>query len=367
MLRRIFTTLPGDSPWHAAAHNGVRSLVFIAKEWSDPESFQVCAFVWHCCRHIWILEVVGVALCLLCVSQAVEACILAQCPQLGSFQHRMLLPLQFPRCQRKDVNIREEDSFKFTVDVMQDEKVIAVMPISRSFWFAGEDHVQTSFSFGDVLLSQLSVPYICQYSRSTGLFAVAMLFSHTSCDQSVEACRPVKVPPPSTPSTKSTTSEPFTASTMSAPSSAVRKGAPTPQPKKAKPPAKLARKPKPKKAPPQGARKGRQRSPSVSSRTSSEESSRLNLRRHHSVESSETSQDRSPPRKLRPGDKRRNSRHRSPSIESWSMGSRSLSPAAAAQSGSRQPERDRRPSSPSDNGMFGCKALIFVCFVQLRS
>ena len=138
---------------------------------------------------------VGVAPCLLCVSQAVEACILAQCPQLGSFQHRMLLPLQFLRCQRKDVNIREEDSFKFTVDAMQDEKVIAVMPISRSFWFAGEDHVQTSFSFGDILLSQLSVPYICQYSKSTGLFAVAMLFSHTSCDQSVEACRPVKVPP----------------------------------------------------------------------------------------------------------------------------------------------------------------------------
>ena len=179
MLWRIFTTLPGDSPWHAAAHNGVRSLVFIAKEWSDPETFQVCAFLWHCCRHIWILELVGVALCLLCVSQAVEACILAQCPQLGSFQHRMLLPLQFPRCQRKDVNIREEDSFKFTVAVMQDEKVIAVIPISRSFWFAGEDHVQTSFSFGDILLSQLSVPYNCQYSKSTGLFAVTMLFSHT--------------------------------------------------------------------------------------------------------------------------------------------------------------------------------------------
>ena len=53
MLWRIFTTLPGDSPWHAAAHNGVRSLVFIAKEWSDPETFQVCAFLWHCCRHIW--------------------------------------------------------------------------------------------------------------------------------------------------------------------------------------------------------------------------------------------------------------------------------------------------------------------------
>ena len=245
--------------------------------------------------------------------------------------------------------------------------MIAVMPISRSFWFPGEDHVQTSFSFGDILLSQLSVPYICQYSKSTGLFAVARLFSHTSCDQSVEACRPVKVPPPSTPSTKSTTSEPFTASTTSAPSSAVRKGAPTTQPKKAKPPAKLAQKSKPKKAPPQGARKRRQRSPSVSSRTSSEESPRLNLRRHHSVESSETSQDRTPPRNLRQEDKQRNSRHRSPSIESWSMGSRSLSPAAAAQSGSRQPERDRRPSSPSDNGMFGCNALIFVCFVQLRS
>ena len=198
--------------------------MFIAKEWSDPETFQVCAFLWHCCRHIWILEVVGDALCLLCVSQAVEACIPAQGPKLGSFQHRMLLPLQFQRCQRKDVNICEEDSFKFTVDVMQDEEVIAVMPISRSFWFAGGDHVQTSFLFGDILLSQLSVPYICQYSKSTGLFAVAMLFSHTSCDQSVEACRPVKVPPPSTPSTKSTTSEPFTASTTSAPSSAVRKG-----------------------------------------------------------------------------------------------------------------------------------------------
>ena len=52
MLRRIFTTLPGDSPWHAAAQNGVRSLVFIAKEWSDLETFQVCAFLWHCCRHI---------------------------------------------------------------------------------------------------------------------------------------------------------------------------------------------------------------------------------------------------------------------------------------------------------------------------
>ena len=65
-----------------------------------------------------ILEVVGVVLCLLCVSQAVEACILAQCPQLGSFQHRMLLLLQFQRCQRKDVNIGEEDSFKFTVDLM---------------------------------------------------------------------------------------------------------------------------------------------------------------------------------------------------------------------------------------------------------
>ena len=206
--------------------------------------------------------------------------------------------------------------------------MIAVMPISRSFWFAGEDHVQTSFLFGDILLSQLSVPYICQYSESTGLFAVTMLFSHTSCDQSVEACWPVKVPPPSTPSTKSTTSEPSTASTTSASSSAVRKGAPTPQPKKAKPPAKLAGKPKPKKAPPQGARKRRQRSPSVSSRTSSEESPRLNLRRHNSVESSETSQDRSPPRKLRPEDKRRKSRHRSPSIESWSMGSISLSPAA---------------------------------------
>ena len=51
----------------------------------------------------------------------------------------MLLPLQFPRCQRKDVNIREEDTFKFTVYVMQDEKVIARMPISRTFWFAGED------------------------------------------------------------------------------------------------------------------------------------------------------------------------------------------------------------------------------------
>ena len=210
--------------------------------------------------------------------------------------------------------------------------MIAVMPISRSFWFTSEDHVQTSFSFGDILLSQLSVPYICQYSKSTGLFAVTMLFSHTSCDQSVEACRPVKISPPSTPSTKSSTSEPSMASTTSAPPSAVRKGAPTPQPKKAKPPAKLARKLKPKKAPPQGARKRRQRSPSVSSRTSSEEGPRLNLRRHHSVESSEISQDRSPPRKLRPEDKRRNSRHRSPSIESWSMGSRSLSLAAAAQS-----------------------------------
>ena len=209
--------------------------------------------------------------------------------------------------------------------------MIAVMPISCSFWFAGEDHVQTSFSVGDILLSQVSVPYIHQYSKSTGLFAVTMLFGHTSCDQSVEACRPVKVPPPSTLSIKSTTSEPSRASTTSAPSSAVQKGAPTPQPKKAKPPAKLAGKPKPKKMPPQRARKRRQRSPSVSSRTSSEECPR------------------------------------SPSIESWSMGSRSLSPAAAAQSGSRQPERDRRPSSPSDNGMFGCRALIFVCFVQLRS
>ena len=170
--------------------------------------------------------------------------------------------------------------------------------------------MQTSFSFEDILLSQLSVPYICQYSKSTGLFAVTMLFSHTSCDQSVEACRPVKVPPPSTPSTKCTTSEPSTASTTSAPSSAVQKGASTPQPKKAKPPAKLAGKPKPKKAPPQGVRKRRQHSPSVSSRTSGEKSPRLNLRRHHSVESSETSQDRSPPRKLRPEDNRRNSRHR---------------------------------------------------------
>ena len=98
----------------------------------------------------------------------------------------MLLPLQFPRCQRKDVNIREEDSSKFTVDVMQDEKVIAVKPISRSLWFAGEDHVQITFSFGDILLSQLSVVQICQYSKSTGLFAVTMLHSHTSCDQSVE-------------------------------------------------------------------------------------------------------------------------------------------------------------------------------------
>ena len=52
MLRRILTTHPGDSPWQAAAHNGVRSLVFIAKEWSDPETFQVCGFLWHCCRHI---------------------------------------------------------------------------------------------------------------------------------------------------------------------------------------------------------------------------------------------------------------------------------------------------------------------------
>ena len=159
--------------------------------------------------------------------------------------------------------------------------------------------MQTSFSFGDILLSQLSVPYICQYCQFTALFAVAMLFSHTSRDQSVEACRPVKVQPPSTPCTKSTTSQPFTASTTSAPSSVVGQGAPTPQPKKAKPPAKLAEKRKPKKAPPQGARKRRQRSPSVSIRTSSEESPRLNLRRHHSVESSEINQDRSPPRKLR--------------------------------------------------------------------
>ena len=183
----------------------------------------------------------------------------------------------------------------------------------------------------------------------------------------MSACQ---VPPPSTPSTKSTTSGPSTASTTSAQSSAVRKGAPAAQPKKAKPPAKLPGKPKPKKAPPQGARKRRQRSPSVSSRTSSEESPRLNLGRHHSIESSETSQDRSPSRKFRPEDKRRNSRHRSPSIESWSMGCRSLSPAAAAQSqqpSSRQPERERRPSSPSVNGMFGCRALIFVRFVQLRS
>ena len=82
-------------------------------------------------------------------------------PNWAVYQHRMLLPLQFPRCQHKNVNIREEDSLEFTVDVMQDEKVIAVMPMSRSFWFAGEDHVQTSFSFGDILLSQLSVPYIC--------------------------------------------------------------------------------------------------------------------------------------------------------------------------------------------------------------
>ena len=52
MLRRSFTTLPGDSPWHTAAHNGVTSLVFIAREWSDLETFQVCAFLWHCCRHI---------------------------------------------------------------------------------------------------------------------------------------------------------------------------------------------------------------------------------------------------------------------------------------------------------------------------
>ena len=76
---------------------------------------------------------VGIALCLLCVSEAVEGCILVQCPQLGSIQHRMLLLLQFPRCQHKDIIVREEDSFKFTVDVMQDKKVIAVMPISRSF------------------------------------------------------------------------------------------------------------------------------------------------------------------------------------------------------------------------------------------
>ena len=248
--------------------------------------------------------------------------------------------LQFPRCQRKDVNIREEDSLKFSVDVMEDKKVIAVMSISRSLWLAGEDHVQTSFSFGDILLSQLSVPYICQYSKSTGLFAVTMLFVHTLCNQSVETCRPVKVPPPSTPSTKSTTSEPSTASTTSAPSSAVRRGAPTPQPKKAKPPAKLAGKPKPRKAPPQGARKRRQRSPSVSSRTRSEESPRLNLRRHHSVESSVTSQDRSPPRKLRPEDKRRNSRHRSPSIESWSMGSRSLSPCGSSTKPAAHPKKE---------------------------
>ena len=249
--------------------------------------------------------------------------------------------------------------------------------------------MRTSFSFGDLLLSPLSVPYICQYSKSTGRFAVAMLFSHTSCDQSVKACPPVNAPPPSTPSTKSTTSEPSTASTTTAPSSAVRKGAPTPQPEKAKPPAKLAGKPKPKKAPPQGARKRRQRSPSVSITTSSEESPRLNLRRHHRVESSETSQDRSPPRKLRPEDKRRKGRHRSPSTESWSVGNRSLSPAAAAQSqqptqktnssrrvsqrsegypgGSCLPERDRRPSSPSNDVMFGGRALIFACFVQVRS
>ena len=156
----------------------------------------------------------------------------------------MLLLLQFPRCQLKDVNIREEESFKFTVDVMQDENMIAVMPISCSFWFPGEDHVQTSFSFGDILLSQLSVPYIWQYYKSTGLFAVAMLFSHTSCDQSDEACRPVKLPPPSTRSTKSKTSEPSTASTTSAPSSAVRKGAPTPETKKGQATSKAGRKTK---------------------------------------------------------------------------------------------------------------------------
>ena len=51
-LRRIFTTLPGNSPWHAAAHNGARSLVFIAQELSDLETFHACAFLWHCCRHI---------------------------------------------------------------------------------------------------------------------------------------------------------------------------------------------------------------------------------------------------------------------------------------------------------------------------
>ena len=52
MLRQIFPALPGDSPWHAAALNGLRSLVFIAKEWSDLETFQPCAFLWYCCRHI---------------------------------------------------------------------------------------------------------------------------------------------------------------------------------------------------------------------------------------------------------------------------------------------------------------------------
>ena len=139
---------------------------------------------------------------------------LHSCPvsSTGQFSAPYASPTAIPTCQRKDVNIREgdifkpawpatkgavqckkEDSFKFTVDVMRDEKVIAVMTISRSLWFAGEDHIQTSFSFGDILLSQLSVPYICQYSKSTGLFAVTMLFSHTSCDQSVKACRPVKV------------------------------------------------------------------------------------------------------------------------------------------------------------------------------
>ena len=231
------------------------------------------------------------------------------------------------------------------------------------------------------------MPYICQYSKSTGLFAVVMLFSHNSWDQSVGACRPVKVPPQSDPSTKYTTSESSTASTTSAPSSAVQKGASTPQPKKAKPPAKLAGKPKPKKAPPRGAPKRRQRSPSVSSRTSSEESPRLNLRRQHSIESSKTSQDRSPPRKLQQklNGATVSTGHHLSRVSLWGADHYPLrrqhkasSPPKKTNSarrvsqqserypgGSRPPERERRPSSPSDDGMFGCRALIFVCFVQL--